>query len=122
VLSTLLQVGQRPLLPFGDGNPYDLALDQDGELRRIQCKTGRLVRGSVVFATTRYTGRKHRTYQDCEIDYFGVHCPGTDAVYLVPISDVGPHTSAYLRVEPPKNNPAKGVRWARDYEVVTKSG
>jgi PD-(D/E)XK nuclease superfamily protein len=93
VLSALLQAGQRPLLPFGDGHPYDLALDQDGELRRIQCKTGRLVRGSVVFATTRYAGRKHRMYQDCEIDYLGVHCPGTDAVYLVPISDVGPHTS-----------------------------
>ena len=121
VLSTLLQAGHRPLLPFGDGHPYDLALDQDGERRRVQCKTGRLVRGAVVFATTRYTGRKHRTYQGHEIDYFGVHCPDTDAVYLVPIKEVGPHTSAYLRVEPAKNNQAKGVRWAMDNEVRTKS-
>ena len=51
---------------------------------------------------------------------FGVHCPDTDAVYLVPIKEVGPHTSAYLRVEPAKNNQAKGVRWAMDYEVRTK--
>ena len=87
----------------------------------MQCKTGRLVRGAVVFATTRYTGRKHRIYQDHEIDYFGVYCPGTDTVYLVPINDVGPHTSAYLRVEPAKNNQARGVRWAMDYEVITKS-
>jgi PD-(D/E)XK endonuclease len=72
----------------------------------------------VVFATTRYTGRKHRTYQDHEIDYFGVYCRDTDAVYLVPIKDVGPHTSAYLRVEPAKNNQAKGVRWAMDYEAL----
>ena len=47
--------------------------------------------------------------------------PDTDTVYLVPIDDVGPHTSAYLRVEPAKNNQAKGVRWAMDYEVITKS-
>jgi hypothetical protein len=39
----------------------------------------------------------------------------------VPIKEVGPHTSAYLRVEPAKNNQAKGVRWAMDYEVMTKS-
>jgi hypothetical protein len=121
VLSTLLQAGRRPLLPFGDGHPYDLAVDQDGELRRVQCKTGRLVRGAVVFATTRYTGRKHRTYQEHEIDYFGVYCPDTDAVYLVPIEDVGPHTSAYLRVEPARNNQTKGVRWAVDYQVMPKS-
>ena len=121
VLSTLLQAGLRPLLPFGDGHPYDLAVDQDGQLRRVQCKTGRLVRGAVVFATTRYTGGKHRTYQEHEIDYFGVYCPGTDAVYLVPIADVGPHTSAYLRVEAARNNQTKGVRWAVDYEVMSKS-
>jgi hypothetical protein len=31
-------------------------------------------------------------------------------VYLVAINDVGPGTSAYLRVAPAKNNQAKGVR------------
>jgi hypothetical protein len=72
-------------------------------------------------ATTRYTGRRHRIYEDHEIDYFGVYCPDTDAVYLVPIKDVGPRTPAYLRVEPAKNNQAKGVRCAADYQVVAKS-
>ena len=86
----------------------------------MQCETGRLVRGAVVFATTTYTGQKHRTYQDHEIDYFGVYCRGTDAVYLVPTKDVGLHTSAYLCVKPAENNQAKGVRWAMDYEVITK--
>jgi hypothetical protein len=69
---------------------------------------------------TRYTGRKHRTYHEHEIDYFGVYCPDTDGVYLVPMEDVGPHTSAYLRVEPARNNQTKGVRWAVDYEVMPK--
>jgi hypothetical protein len=46
----------------------------------VQCRTGRLVGGVVVFATTRYTDRKHRTYDDHEIDYFGVYCPQTDDV------------------------------------------
>jgi hypothetical protein len=50
-----------------------------------------------------------------------VYCPDTDAVYLVPIEDVGPHTSAHLRVEPAKNNQTKGARWAVDYKVMPKS-
>jgi hypothetical protein len=49
-----------------------------------------------------------------------VYCPDTDAVYLVPIEDVGPHTSAYLRVEPARTNQTKRVRWAVDYEVMPK--
>jgi hypothetical protein len=43
-----------------------------------------------------------------------VFCPDTDAVYLVPIADV-PDRWACLRVEPTKNNQAKGVRRAKDY-------
>ena len=38
----------------------------------------------------------------------------------MPIDDVGPHTSADLRVEPAKNNQAKGLRWAMDNEVITR--
>ena len=49
-----------------------------------------------------------------DVDYFGVYCPDTDAVYLVPITDV-PDRGACLRVKPTKNNQAKGVRWAMDY-------
>ena len=32
----------------------------------------------------------------------------------MPIQDV-PERGAHLRVEPARNNQAKGVRWARDY-------
>jgi hypothetical protein len=42
-----------------------------------------------------------------------VYCPDTDAVYLVPITDV-PDRGACLRAKPTKNNQAKGVRWAKD--------
>jgi len=48
-----------------------------------------------------------------------VYCPDTDAVYLVPITDV-PDRGACLRVKPTKNNQAKGVRWAKDYVLGDK--
>ena len=49
VLAALLEAGYRPLLPFGDGHPYDIAFDDDGRLLRVQCKTGRLIKGAVCF-------------------------------------------------------------------------
>jgi hypothetical protein len=60
VLAALLQAGQSPLLPFGEG-----------------------------------------------------HCADTQQVYLVPVDDVADR-GANLRVDAPRNNQVKGVRWAKD--------
>jgi hypothetical protein len=117
VLAALVQAGYRPLLPFGGGHPYDIALDFDGKLIRIQCKTGRLLKEGVVFFPTAMWCRNmsYRSYRG-DIDSFGVYCPSTGEVYLVPIEDV-PGRAAYLRIEPTKNGQAKGVRWAKDYII-----
>jgi PD-(D/E)XK endonuclease len=48
VLAPLLQAGKRPLLPFGDGYPYDIAFDDGGRLMRVQCKTGSLIKGAML--------------------------------------------------------------------------
>jgi hypothetical protein len=116
VLAALLDAGYRPLLPFGDGHPYDIALDIDGRLIRVQCKTGRLIRGAVCFPTAIWCrGNKYRSYRG-DADCFGVYCPETRQVYLVPVGHA-PDRSASLRVDPPRNGQAKGVRWAKDYVV-----
>lgn len=47
---------------------------------------------------------------------FGVYCPETDGVYLIPVSDVGLNKGS-LRVEPSRNNQSKKIRWAADFEV-----
>jgi len=100
VLAALVQAGYCPLLPFGGGHPYDIALDQGSELIRIQCKTGRLLKEGVVFFPTAIWCRNmsYRSYRG-DIDASGVYCPGTGEVYLVRIRDV-PDRAAYLRVEP----------------------
>jgi hypothetical protein len=121
VLPALLQAGYRTPLPFGDGHPYDLAFDQNGELRRVQCKTGRMMNEAVYFPTSIWCrDSKWRPYRD-DGDYFGVYCPDTDAVYLVPISDLRcPGSRGVPVVNPTKNNQAKGVRWAKDYVLGGK--
>ena len=43
--------GYAILVPFGENTRYDLVIDDGRQMRRVQCKTGRLRDGAVVFAT-----------------------------------------------------------------------
>jgi PD-(D/E)XK endonuclease len=45
----LHDVGFAVLLPFGENTRYDLVVDDGAELRRVQCKTGRLYKGAIRF-------------------------------------------------------------------------
>jgi hypothetical protein len=38
-------VGARFLVPFGENTRYDLVIDEETRLARVQCKTGRFRRG-----------------------------------------------------------------------------
>jgi hypothetical protein len=117
VLAGLLRQRKAVLLPFGDGHRYDLAFDEDGVLNRVQCKTGVLKKGAIVFSVAkvdRTTGVR-KSYHG-EVEFFGVYCPVLDKTYLVPIDEVG-ETAAQLRVDPPKNGQEKRVRMASKYEI-----
>jgi hypothetical protein len=97
-------------------------IDDGATLSRIQCKTGRLRDGAVLFSTAStylhhaHPGVSRRGYQG-EIDYFGVHCLATGGVYLVPIADVPTRTAAMFRVEPARNGQRKRIRLAADYQI-----
>lgn len=122
VIRTLTQQGKYVLLPFGDHRRYDLVFeDEEGRFFRVQCKTAWVSRGTLRFATCSVdsrsaVGRTLRKGYQGEVDLFGVYCPATDRVYLVPVNDV-PVGEGILRLEPPRNNQQTGIRWARDYEA-----
>ena len=122
VMIALREVGYAVLVPFGENTRYDLVIDDGQQLARVQCKTGRLRDGAVRFAVcSSYghhmrPGKSRRDYHG-QVDYFGVHCPDTDAVYLVPIDDLTVRVQAALRVEPARNNQKCKVRIASDYEI-----
>src|SRR6516164_9074233 len=116
VLAALVHAGYSTLLPFGGGHPYDIAIDDGDKVLRVQCKTGRLVKGAVVFPTAiMCRSNAYRSYRG-DVDLFGVYCPGTGQVYLVPIADVGDR-AASLRVVQPLNGQTHGIRWAKDYVI-----
>ncbi len=105
-------LGHTLLLPFGENARYDLLIDHGERFERVQCKTGRLRNGAVIFATTSTYGHHRnpvtarRPYTG-EIDSFGVYCPENGGVYLVPITELPNRVSAALRI-PARNRQIDG--------------
>jgi PD-(D/E)XK endonuclease len=122
VMMALRELGYGVLVPFGENTRYDLVIDDRTRLLRVQCKTGRLRDGAVRFAVCSCyghhlrPGNARRGYRG-EIDFFGVHCPETNGVYLVPIEDLDVRSQAALRIRPPRNNQTAKVRMATRYEI-----
>lgn len=123
VLARLVQLGYQCLMPWRHDHRYDIAIDDDGKLVRIQCKTARLLKeqGCIAFNTNityaRVGGKPHivKGYKG-QADYFGVYSPDTGKVYLIPV-DIENTRQVILRLTPTRNNQEKGVRWAKDYEI-----
>jgi hypothetical protein len=124
IIFALSLEGYPVLLPFGENTRYDIVIDTGAQLRRVQCKTGRLRQGAVVFRTCSTYGHHpnpkviRRDYEG-QIDDFAVYCPELGSVYLIPIEDVQTRTSAMLRVSPPRNGQFKRIRLAAAYEIAT---
>jgi len=117
VMTRLLQKEYSVSVPFGDNQRYDLIFD-DGSLKRVQCKTGRVKDNAVVFPTAStyaHRGGTRKTYTD-DVDYFGVYCSDNDSVYMIPVEELKDcKASASLRLEPSKNNQIKNVRFAEQF-------
>jgi hypothetical protein len=118
VLSALVARGYRVLVPFGGGHPYDLMIHlETGELIRVQCKSAREGRNGCLLFNGRTTDHgRGRCRYDGLADVFGVHHARKNAVYLVPVKDLGLYVVS-LRVEPTANNQRRGVRFAADYAI-----
>jgi hypothetical protein len=119
VATALAEAGYIVSKPFGENARYDLVADDGERLFRVQVKTGRLRGGIVRYAC--YSSHAHRQggmrpYFG-EIDFLAVYCPQTRKVYLLPESALVA-TTGHLRIVPTKNNMAKRIRWASEYELA----
>jgi hypothetical protein len=57
IMLVLRERGYGVYVPFGENTRADLAIDDGRRLFRVQCKTGRLRNGAVVFATASVYGQ-----------------------------------------------------------------
>jgi hypothetical protein len=83
IIVALQSQGLGVFMPFGENTRIDLISDNGSRLSRIQCKTGRLRNGSVVFRTCSTYGHHpnpkvvRRGYVG-EVDEFAVTAPSSN--------------------------------------------
>lgn len=117
IMTALVGAGYLVSLPFGSGHKYDFIADDGQRLHRVQCKTGRLKGGSLMFNGYSFSGngKVRRGYLGLA-DLFAVLNPQTGQVYLVPVEEVG-CTDVCLRLKPTLSGQCKGIRWAAAYAL-----
>ena len=116
VLAALVRLGHRVLMPFSASAAYDLAVDLDGRLIRVQCKTLWPRDNCLLFnSCSTDHGRGRIDYRD-RADVFGVAWPEHGRVFMVPV-EIAATRVTRLRLVAPRNGQRIGVHLADDFLV-----
>ena len=124
-LKAFIDLGYHCSIPYGDCARYDVVVDIDNKLYRIQCKTSRwstdTAQEKVAFeistktSTTNTKQTIRKTYSAEEVDFFYTCFEGKS--YLVPISEVAGKASFRWRYEYPPTGQKQGIHIAKNYEL-----
>lgn len=119
-LLAFVKKGYKVSIPYGEDCRYDLIVDINNHLYRIQCKTSHALTNpedgfkfktqSVVITTH---GTKQSKYSKIEIDFFATMYEGQ--CYLVPVVECGCEKT--LRFRYPANGQKKGISLAENYTL-----
>lgn len=117
-----VRLGVGVLKPLSERQRYDLGLEIDDRILRVQGKWGKLVGRDVIhvrLSTSRYNGHGYvRTnYEVGEIDAVAVYCGALDSVYLLPIELVAGRSYVYLRLAPAKNGQRASINSAEKFSL-----
>jgi PD-(D/E)XK endonuclease len=119
ILAALVDAGYLVSIPFGEGHKYDFIIDDSVNLRRVQCKTGRVKKGVLLFNSYSQSGNgaTKQGYHGLA-DLFAVLNPESGEVYLVPVESFGT-TGVTLRLTPTLSGQVQKVNWAVDYLLTS---
>jgi hypothetical protein len=115
ILAALVGAGYLVSVPFGSGHKYDFIIDDSVRLLRVQCKTGRVNKGVLLFNSYSQSGNgaTKQGYHGLA-DIFAVLNPESGDVYLVPVDGFGT-TGVTLRLTPTLSGQVQKINWAVDY-------
>ena len=119
VMHAAVKLGLDIYKPVHDGGRYDLIVEVDGRLMRVQCKFARL-KGDVVvvrcYSTRRAReGLRKRVYRADDVDLIAAYCPELDRCFLLFDHEFDGRTQVDLRIHRCRNNQRTGINWAEDF-------
>lgn len=99
VAAYLLSLGYNVSQPMCQDSKYDLIVDVDGKLLRLQVKTARLSENNSIIFNCRSTTKnsktnKSRRYGQDEIDYFATYW--NNQAYLIPVAQCSSEKRLHL--------------------------
>ncbi len=117
----LIERGFKVAFPFGEDWDYDLVVDRDGDLERVQVKFTESA-GDVVFVRCRSNSltkgkvMRIKRYTAEMVDWIAVYDATTKCCYYVPARELAQGRDLLsLRLTAAKNNQRRGIRYAEDY-------
>ena len=121
-LAKMIELGIPVSLPFGDNQRYDMIIDVNGQLKRIQVKYSSFSenQGSIIFkisSSTNHTTNKHCDTYENNVDGFLLYNSLNDEIYYLPIEIDQGRKTITLRMEPSKNGQTKNCLFTKDFLV-----
>jgi len=125
VVTALLKKGFKVLKPIGDRLPYDLAVDIDGKLLRIQVKSAWYYNGSYTVDSRRTkTNRRHMLrarYNGRDFDFAILHIDRSNVFYVMPASVFSSYKSGISLVELKKRQrKPKSAEYRERWDLLSK--
>lgn len=115
-----VKLGYSVSFPYGHNNRYDLIVDRNEKLERVQVKyvnsDGITIKISCR-SVNKENGKlvKHK-YTKNDIEWLAVFDSFDNTCYFIPSEELNDGMdTVILRIEKPKNNQKKLIRWAKDY-------
>lgn len=114
--------GYKISIPFGHDSHYDLVVDRDDVLERVQVKCihsdGKLLKIPGRSIGKERGKTKLKRYTKHTVDWLAVYDEFDDQCYFVPGEFLGENGKDYisLRIEPPRNGQTKNIHWAKDFK------
>lgn len=117
-LTEFVKKGISVFIPFGQNTPMDLISFVNGEFFKIQVKkTQKVKNGTMIFEMCRTNGftLERTPYTVDDTDFFFLYCIENNYMGLVNFNEVQGLITLTLRVDKPRNNQIKGIRFADTY-------
>ena len=122
-ITYLYQIGCAVSVPFGNSEKYDVIIDYNDKLYKVQIKHGNIHQDELneddyisikcTWEGHNRTGYTKNKYTANDIDFFATYY--NNQCYLIPQTECS--NQKILRIKPPKNNQIKGVNFLEKYEA-----
>lgn len=118
VQQEFLKYGFNVSVPVNPASRYDMIVDINNNLYKVQCKTAHPSDGGFsisLYSTNKLNGRYFKnTYDRSEVDLFATTY--NDKVYIIPNTEIANKKVLTLRTTPPINHQTVNINYAENYQ------